>query len=181
MVIYLQNNLPLQSTLLKDVSCLAPNVRNKEWTVNAIGRLAAKLPHMVSEREVSLVKDQWKLYQAEDIPEEWHTDILMDVPKRLDHYWAKVLKIKSESGTKKYSLLSKVVKSCLSLHNGNASVERSLSDNKNTLTSERTKLSDEALMGLRKAKEHARSCGGAHNVNTLSKGIHEYHNEKIGI
>ena len=48
------------------------------------------------------------------------------------------------------------MKSCLSFQHGNASVERSLADNNNTLTAERMKLSDEALAGLRRAKEHAR-------------------------
>ena len=45
------------------------------------------------------------------------------------------------------------------LHNENASVvERSLSDNKNTLIVERTKFKDSTLLALRKAKEHARFC-----------------------
>ena len=91
--------------------------------------------------------------------------------KRLDHYWNHVFEVQSERGTQKYDLLSKVVKSFLALHHGNAKVERSLSDNKKTLSSERTKLSVDTLTGLRRAKEHARSCGGAHNENTLTKVI----------
>ena len=38
----------------------------------------------------------------------------------------------------KINIKGKVVKSCLSIHHGNANVERSLSDNKNALTPERT-------------------------------------------
>ena len=67
-------------------------------------------------------------------------------------------------------MLSKVVKSFLSIPNGNASVERSLSDNKNTLTHERTKLKEETLVALRRSKEFARRRGGAHNVDTSRKG-----------
>ena len=63
-----------------------------------------------------------------------------------------------------------VVKSFLAMPNGNANVERSLSDNKNTLTSERTSMTKGTLEGLRRAKEYARSCGGAYNMNTLSRG-----------
>ena len=46
----------------------------------------------------------------------------------------------------------------MSLHHENASVEHSLSDNKNTLIVERTKFKDSTLLALRKTKEHARFC-----------------------
>lgn len=72
--------------------------------------------------------------------------------------------------TQKYDLLSKMVKSFLALHNGNnANAKRSLFEHKITLTSERTKLSVETMTGLRTVKDHARSCAGEHNINTLSK------------
>ena len=57
------------------------------------------------------------------------------------------------------------------MHNGNASIERSLSDNKNTVSAERTNLNLETLKGLRLAKQFARYSGGAHNVDTLSKDM----------
>ena len=85
-------------------------------------------------------------------------------------YWAKVFRIGNVAGEMKYTLLSKVVKSCLSLQNVNASVERSLSDNKNTLTPERNNFSDKSLMGLRRMKEHTRKWTGAEHNNTLDKG-----------
>ena len=59
----------------------------------------------------------------------------------------------------------------MSLQNGNAAAERSLSDNKNLITAERTNLSDEAIRGLRMMKEQARSVGGAHKVNTSKKDL----------
>ena len=62
------------------------------------------------------------------------------------------------------------------MQNRNAAVERSLSDNKNTLTAERVKLSDEALMGLRRMKEEARSVDGAHNVDTSKPVIERMRN-----
>ena len=65
---------------------------------------------------------------------------------------------------------SKVVKSFLSLPNGNASVERSLSDNKNKLINKRINLKEETLMALGRAKEYARDRGGTHNVDTYRKG-----------
>lgn len=89
--------------------------------------------------------------------------------KRIDTYWAKVFEIRTETGDLKYSLLGKVVKSFLGMPNGNANVEPSLSDNKNTLTSEGTNMTKETLEGLKRAKEYARSCGGAHNNQHIAK------------
>ena len=35
--------------------------------VNAIGRLASMLSHVIAEREVSPVKDEWNVLQTEEI------------------------------------------------------------------------------------------------------------------
>ena len=67
---YLLKSLPLKSNVLKDAACLGPLTRKKEWTVQSIGRLALQIPHIIQEREVSLVKDEWKLYRLEEIPVE---------------------------------------------------------------------------------------------------------------
>ena len=71
-------------------------------------------------------------------------------------YWVKVFDVRNGGGERKYALFSKVIKSCLSLQNSSASVERSISDNKNTLRFERKSLLDKSLMELRRIKEHAR-------------------------
>jgi hypothetical protein len=107
--------------------------------------------------------DEWKLLQLDVIPDTWSKND-DGSPKRLDHYWSKIFSMESSTGGVKYKLLCIVVKSCLCLQHGNASVERSLSDNKNTLTVTRSNLGDETLMGLRRAKEYARASQGAHNV-----------------
>ena len=52
----------------------------------------------------------------------------------------------------------------LSLQNANAAVERSLSDNKNTLTKEWIGLLPETFIGLRRMKEYARHKGGSHCI-----------------
>ena len=49
---HLQKKLPLDSQLLKDLTCLGPQMRSEPWTVNANGRIAAMMPHAVNEREV---------------------------------------------------------------------------------------------------------------------------------
>ena len=169
-ITYLQNNLPLNNKMIQDLTCLSPHHRSSHFSVEAIGRLASLIPHIVSEREVSIVKDQWRLYQLEEINDNWISNSETGKPRRVDFYWSKIFEILSSGGEKKYNMLSKVVKSFLSIPNGNASVERSLSDNKNTLTHERTKLKEETLVALRRSKEFARRRGGAHNVDTSRKG-----------
>ena len=153
----LRKNLPLESTLLKDISCLSPTVRNKDWTICATGRLAERFSHVIKEWKVSVIKDQWVFYQKEKVPNEWYQDSLIKNVKRQDSYWSKIFDKNQKLVQKIW--LTKLVKNCLLLHNENASVvERSLSDNKNTLIVERTKFKDSTLLALRKTKEHARFC-----------------------
>ena len=57
------------------------------------------------------------------------------------------------------------------MQNSSASVERSISDNKNTLRPERISLLDESLMGLRQIKEQAHKRAGAKNVSNLNTEI----------
>lgn len=97
-------------------------VRNKNWTIHAIGRIA------IGQR----------LYQQENIPNKWYQSFLTKNFKRLDSYWSKILDIKSKVGLKKLELLSKHVKICLSLHHENASIQHSL-------TTKRAKLMDSTL------------------------------------
>ena len=67
------------------------------------------------------------------------SDLGEKVYDRVDNYWAKVFGIQTTTCDKKFNLLVRVVKSSLSIHHGNADVERSLSDKKNTVIDERTR------------------------------------------
>lgn len=58
----------------------------------------------------------------------------------------------------------------MSLTNGNADVERSLSDKKSLLTVERMTLSDQTFE-VRRIKEYVRHCDDDHKVATSSKEI----------
>ena len=108
--------------------------------------------HIIDPVQVSEIKDEWKDLQAEAIPSKW-------AEGRVDHYDAKIFVIKNSLGATKYNILPKLVRSALSLQYGNAVVERSLSDNKNTLTRKRSNLSAPTLIGLRRAKEHSKEEG----------------------
>ena len=78
---------------------------------------------------------------------------------RVDNYWAKVFGIQTATGEKKFNVLARIAKSALCIHHRNADVERSLSDNKNTVMDERTRLSELTINGLRLAKDFV----GAHD------------------
>ena len=123
------------SSLLQDLRCLHPSFRDKTLTVICIGRHAETMPHIINPLQISQVKDEWKALQAEDIPQEWTKGCI-------DHYYhAKIFDIKNSHGGTKYNVLRNLVKSALSLQNGNTGVERSLSDNKSMLTHMRCDLS----------------------------------------
>ena len=66
--------------------------------------------------------------------------------------------IQTVTGDKKFSLLARVVKSALCIHHGNADVERS--DNKNTVTHERIRLSESTINGLRLGKDFVHAHDG---------------------
>ena len=72
---------------------------------------------MIDEEKVSQVKDEWRLYQAED-----DHKVLKKPNQRVDRYCCEVFKIKTTSGEKEYNQLQKVVKCVLSLQNANAAV-----------------------------------------------------------
>ena len=125
---------------------------------------------MIDETLVSQIKDEWKMYVAEK------TCYIPPTEGRIDHYWGSIFDIKTLSGEKKYMILPRLIKSILCLQNGNAAVERSLSDNKNTIAPERVRLSPETVVGLRRLKEYGRKAGGAHCVNitdSMMEGMKE--------
>ena len=161
MALYFVENLPLTSQLLNDVMCLSPLLRKKSPPAHMC-RIAKHIPHVISEDSISLLRGEWSLYQTDDeIQKSWFVENDGSY-KRLDHYFAKVFELKTPSGSRRYEYMRNVVKTCCSLQNGNAAVERSLSDNKNTVTKDRSLLGDSTIRGLRRGKEFARSIGGAH-------------------
>ena len=68
--------------------------------------------------ELTVLTDEWRIYAETHIPEEWAQKDGSAV--RVDQYWNKVLKLKSVSGSQKFSMLGKVIKCALSLSHGNA-------------------------------------------------------------
>jgi len=161
---YLIGHLTLDNKLLRDVSFLHPVLRDSKHGAQAIRRLAVMIPTL-SEEEVALVTDEWKVYQAGQVDEESAT-------RRVDHYWADVFQEKSLQGECKHSVLQKLVKGLLCLAHGNADVERSRSANKKTVTPDRTSLGELTINGLRTVKDHVKVSGEPQNVK-ITKGLLE--------
>ena len=155
---YLQNKLPLQDKLLISAACLHTVNRKKHSSGWNIECLASLFPHVVKEEEISKVCDEWMMYESDDKVEE------IGEHNRVDHWWRSIFKMKTLIGKRKYPLLENSIKSVLSLHHANSAVERSLSDNNNTVQTERNNMLEETIISLRRMKEHARSKGGAENV-----------------
>ena len=59
---FLQKNLPLYLILFKDITYLLPTVRNKDWTMCAIGRVSERFPCVMKEWVVSVIVDEWGFF-----------------------------------------------------------------------------------------------------------------------
>ena len=64
---YLQDKLPLNNQLLKQLQCLNPSRKKEEFTAIAIASLSSVLQPNVNQTEVV---DEWKLFQVDtELPE----------------------------------------------------------------------------------------------------------------
>ena len=159
----MQKSLALRNPLIEALTCLHPAEKAKITSVEKIRKVGDSLP-CIKPEELTVLTDEWRIYAETDIPEEWAQKDGSAV--RVDQYWSKVLKLKSVSGSQKFSALGKVVKCALSLSHGNVDNEI----NKNTLSKERSSLSITALNGLRAVEDGVRNEGGLSNV-AVNKGM----------
>ena len=59
---FLLKKLPFGNMVIAAAACLHPDQRKNQVTVRHIEYLAKKFDHIVAEKEVSQIKDEWKLY-----------------------------------------------------------------------------------------------------------------------
>lgn len=139
---YLVLHFPTEvQQLLRDLSYLHPLMKDEPPSINAIKRIASKVPPVHGSTDCVL--SEWKLYQSQEIPRDWFIKSETSesiIFQRIDVYWNKVFESKTLTGGQKYLSLSSVVKSDLCLAHGNAEVERSLSISKRMISSDRTNL-----------------------------------------
>ena len=159
----MQKSLELRNPLVEAISCLQPEQRTKAASVQKIRVLCSYLPSVKSEELIPLT-DEWRIYAEIDISQDW---ILKEDGSvaRVDHYWNKVLQLKTQLGSQRFSVLAKAVKCALTLSHGNADNERSLSVNKKALTKGRASLSTTTLNGLRATGDGIKSVNGLSNTS----------------
>ena len=70
------------------------------------------MPQVISSGEIASVTDEWKAYMVMDIPKEWiEKEIDSEgqiVFQRIDHFWNKVIQVKTGSGNFQFKTLAKV-------------------------------------------------------------------------
>lgn len=197
-VVYLKNNLPFSNKILKDARYFAPCKRNDQHALTAISRLALEVAnclrhhlHIVFGSVESVedvcdkIRNQWRSYQLEDIPNEWFTvgvvekrqcqesywedvetvwsDCTLQTEEtpnsvRVDTFWSKIFEIKDNHGHKKYRQLEGLVKSVLTLSHGNSGPESGFSMNQQILESHGNSLSDDTLIAIRRIKHALSKC-----------------------
>lgn len=109
---YLVTRLPIGDTFECDLTVVHPKMQEVECGERCIRRIAQKLPQVIKDDQIPSVVDEWKLYQHQEIPEEWYkTDETAST--RIDHYWAKVFQKKTLSGTEMFPYLKKLIKAVL--------------------------------------------------------------------
>ena len=163
--------IELKNPLVEAMSCLQPEQRTKDSSLQKIRLVGSQLP-CVKPEEVILLTDGWRIYAETGIPEGCIQQEDGSVV-RVDHYWHKVLQLKTPLGKKKFDVLAKTIKCALSLSHGNADNGRSLSVNKKTLTKERSNLSTITLNGLRATEDGVKSLNGLSPI-TVTKDMLSY-------
>ena len=70
---YLTRHLPFANELLNDLAVLHPLMLKEDQGCHVIRRTAKKLSQIIRQDYVGQVTDEWKIYQGQEIPEDWYT------------------------------------------------------------------------------------------------------------
>lgn len=133
-VTYMIDNLSSRNSL-KLFQCLSPEKISSSESVNQIFDLAKLLP--AKDINEDQLKIEWKLLSFEE-----EISLKLKENERIDDFWEKVFKLKTDSN-EKYPTIKSIVKVALSVSHGNSNVERGFSEAGLYLTK------DKASMGIR--------------------------------
>ena len=104
-IAYMQKSLELNNTLIEALTCLHPEEKTMVTSVQKIMKMGNILP-CVKPEELTVLTDEWRVYAKTDTPEEW-VNKEDGSSVRVDHYWDKVLKLKSVVGSQRVVFLQK--------------------------------------------------------------------------
>ncbi|CAL4245848.1 unnamed protein product [Meganyctiphanes norvegica] len=132
---------------MADLRCLAPTNRTVSYE-RAIVRLAKKLPPDVrlTTREIDNLPLEWKYLVLEKI--------IANKYDSLQTHWGKIFQMRDEVGDKKFPIISKVVKFCLSLSDSNASAERTFSQIAHIIRKDRNRILPDTVNAVMVTKSH---------------------------
>ncbi|HBK83112.1 MAG TPA: hypothetical protein DDZ41_05870 [Flavobacterium sp.] len=155
---YLQSRMPHDNTLLHDIQYIHPKHQLNSKSLSAISRVAAVfvktlkntkfLGNLSCDQYVDMVRDQYKLYQTENID-----NIFEEYKSNIESFWNYISSIKDVHDKFKFKELSAVVRACLCLNHSNVTAERGFSLNKGVL-SDRESLKTETIESLRLVKDY---------------------------
>ncbi|CAF4588684.1 unnamed protein product [Rotaria sp. Silwood2] len=172
----LKRTLPLNNEFLQHVRFIHPLLRQHESTRNSMMIVARELPHLLSDDDLDQLNAEWRLYVNETVPIEWYKHNSVGVNSQeiikyhpVDYYWKYIFAMKNSSGGTKFLILSKLVKSILSLSHGNADVERGFSENASLVSDDRWSLTNTSINGIRATKDAVKfyGSGKVHQVSLL--------------
>ena len=145
----IQQRFPINDDTLKSLIVLNPDIINST-SANEITTLATKFPNIIPHSELGQLDDEWRQLQFMDT-----SDLPDFTGKRKDvaTFWGSVSRIVDTSDNKRYPILSKLMKSMLSLPHSNADVERIFSQVVLVKTKHRNKLKTGTLDAILTAKE----------------------------
>ncbi|XP_072397957.1 zinc finger protein 862-like [Diabrotica undecimpunctata] len=106
---------------------------------HSIVPLVRHFPNLVSENELQLVDNEWRLLRNTDIDSDENVDI--------EHFWTNIENMRYGDGTSMFPVLSRFVFDLLVLPHSSANVERVFSDINLMKTDERNKLSSASIVG----------------------------------
>ena len=69
---YLVTPLPIGDTFVRDLTVLHPKMQEVKCGECCIRRIAQKLPQIIKDYQIPSVVDEWKLYQQQEVPEDWY-------------------------------------------------------------------------------------------------------------
>ena len=166
---YLQGRLPLSNSFMKNVCCLDVSQIKCAESEQSFHYLLSALPQIVTQEEVTVAMDEWKMLSLDNTPNEWDPNDSSTKPTSVDVCWRLNLERRNPLGQLKYATLAKVVKACLVFSQGNSDAERSFSVNKRLVTNERSSLINETIIATRLVKDGIRYHGGSANTVTVNK------------
>lgn len=147
----------------------AKNVLEKK--ADSIMSLAKHFPNLVSEDELQLVDNEWRLLRNTDLDFSYDVDV--------EKFWSYIENMRYSDGTSMFPVLSRFVFHLLVLPHSSANVERIFSEVNLMKTNQRTKLSTTSIVGHLHTKNFLKSRNANCTNVSFTKDVIKLHNNDM--